>query len=241
MPSLIRKDRQPPEMKERYRQGQTIDGKTICGGKTQDGHPCRRPPMPNGRCRFHGGKSLAGPAHPNWKGGRTSKYMPRRLLERYEASMNDPDLMNLTNEISIVDARIAEIMERLDDEQTSHAAWMELRDLWKQFMKGVRSGDTDLQNKMLPLIHNSIDGGATQEQIWEDVYKAVNNRRRLVDTERKRLQALEQNITIEQCLLLVAGTVNALKEVVYQFAEPEIARKIIAAASDEYKLIVRGN
>lgn len=28
-----------------------------CGAKTRAGHPCRGTPMPNGRCRMHGGKS----------------------------------------------------------------------------------------------------------------------------------------------------------------------------------------
>ena len=31
-----------------------------CGAKTRGGTPCRTPPMPNGRCRMHGGTSLAG-------------------------------------------------------------------------------------------------------------------------------------------------------------------------------------
>jgi hypothetical protein len=29
----------------------------ICGARTREGHPCKNPPMPNGRCRMHGGKS----------------------------------------------------------------------------------------------------------------------------------------------------------------------------------------
>lgn len=53
----------------------------MCGAKTRSGEPCRRPPVPQGRfwisgnlrCHLHGGKSLAGYAHPNFKHGRYSK------------------------------------------------------------------------------------------------------------------------------------------------------------------------
>src|SRR3954469_11803374 len=29
----------------------------LCGAKNRQGNPCRRAPMPNGRCNLHGGKS----------------------------------------------------------------------------------------------------------------------------------------------------------------------------------------
>jgi hypothetical protein len=45
-----------------------------CGAKTRAETPCKRSPMHNGRCCNHGGKSLAGAAHPNYKHGRYSKY-----------------------------------------------------------------------------------------------------------------------------------------------------------------------
>ena len=47
-----------------------------CGAKTRSGTPCKRAPRYNGRCNLHGGKSLMGIAHPNFKEGRYSKYHP---------------------------------------------------------------------------------------------------------------------------------------------------------------------
>lgn len=41
--------------------------------------------MPNGRCRMHGGKALAGIAWPSFKDGRHSKYLPAGLMGRYVA------------------------------------------------------------------------------------------------------------------------------------------------------------
>lgn len=46
-----------------------------CGAKKRNsGEPCQAPPMPNGRCRIHGGKSVAaGVGHHRFKHGKYSK------------------------------------------------------------------------------------------------------------------------------------------------------------------------
>ena len=47
----------------------------ICGAKTRAGTPCkRRPSSYRNRCSLHGGKSLSGGGHPNYKHGLYSKY-----------------------------------------------------------------------------------------------------------------------------------------------------------------------
>jgi hypothetical protein len=52
----------------------------ICGAKTRAGHPCKRPAgwgtdhVGSGRCRMHGGASVKGVEHPNFKHGRRSKH-----------------------------------------------------------------------------------------------------------------------------------------------------------------------
>ena len=56
-------------------------GKSICGARNRRGLPCGKPPLPNGRCRFHGGLST-GPRTPEglarsrratWRHGRRSR------------------------------------------------------------------------------------------------------------------------------------------------------------------------
>lgn len=47
---------------------------TRCNARTRRGGLCQNLPMwPTHRCRMHGGASLRGPAHPNYKHGRYSK------------------------------------------------------------------------------------------------------------------------------------------------------------------------
>ena len=63
-----------------------------CGATTRaaDRHPCQKWAMKNGRCMFHGGKSLVGVEAPRFKHGRYSILLPHNLAERvYQVS---PDL-----------------------------------------------------------------------------------------------------------------------------------------------------
>jgi hypothetical protein len=42
----------------------------ICGARNRSGSPCQARPMPNGRCRMHGGATPGGVASPHFKQGR---------------------------------------------------------------------------------------------------------------------------------------------------------------------------
>ena len=53
-----------------------------CGAKTRTGALCKALAMPNGRCRMHGGASLALLAHPNYRHGLYSKYSPEGMAFR---------------------------------------------------------------------------------------------------------------------------------------------------------------
>ena len=56
--------------------------------------------------------------------------MPARLLERFEATLADPDLLSLRAEIGLVDARLAGLVAGVDgDEPAGAPAWGEVADL----------------------------------------------------------------------------------------------------------------
>ena len=47
--------------------------RVFCGAKTRTGGKCKQPAMKNGRCRLHGGKSLSGKQHGQYKHGRYTR------------------------------------------------------------------------------------------------------------------------------------------------------------------------
>lgn len=98
----------------------------LCGAKCRDGRPCTQRAMANGRCRMHGGKSTGAPLiH-----GRYSKHLKGDLLARYERSRNDPDLLSLREEVSVLDALISEIVDEI--ERDPHGSKVRLRVIIKE-------------------------------------------------------------------------------------------------------------
>lgn len=57
-----------------------------CGAKTRSGLPCKKPPLSGrARCRLHGGASLSGENHWNFRHGRCTKDERQRAKKtRYE-------------------------------------------------------------------------------------------------------------------------------------------------------------
>ena len=53
-----------------------------CGAKTRSGKPCQKPPLlGRKRCRLHGGMSLSGKDHPNYKHGHCTKETRKLTVE----------------------------------------------------------------------------------------------------------------------------------------------------------------
>ena len=64
---------------------QSHANKKKCGAKTRSGSPCKNDPMPNGRCRMHGGKAGAPKGNSNSKKhGFFSKYIPQDTMKIIE-------------------------------------------------------------------------------------------------------------------------------------------------------------
>jgi len=88
-----------------------------CGAKKRDGTPCRAPAMPNGRCRIHGGKSLKGAESPTFKHGKNSiykDYVPARIKDKVAGFM-DADPLDLTHELALTRALLADFLARFSD------------------------------------------------------------------------------------------------------------------------------
>lgn len=209
-----------------------------CGAKTRkDGHPCQRWAMPNGRCNLHGGKSLAGPASPRWQHGKRSKYVPNRLLKHYHASLQDEEMLDLRDEIALVDAQIADVLSTIDT-TISDVQWQNIVGLWLDFMNAVKAGDNERQIELVYLLDDVIDAGTDYRTNMVSLNDLIDRRSRLVTNQIKNQATSQQMLGLEIVIALLAKVVMATKEAALEYADPEIAKKIIMATNVEFKKIV---
>ena len=96
-----------------------------CGAKNRQGRPCAKPPLRGReRCRNHGGASPVGMAHPNFKTGRWSRYLPKNLKAKYEEAQADPFAKTHTSDLALIDAKVKDLLERADNE--GNPVWLEI-------------------------------------------------------------------------------------------------------------------
>jgi len=202
-----------------------------CG---EDRH-CQRPVAYEGkRCSVHGGKSLAGVNHPKYKTGRHSKYLPDRLQARYEEARNDPELLAVRSEVALLDARLSELLERVDTGEGA-AAWSRLRKIHDNLQSALEEQDVQALSDTIAAMESVIERGSGEDAVWAQIYDVVERVRLLKQTEHKRLTAMHQMITAERAYLMISRIHNIIIENV---TDPE---KRLAIASELRELSLSGS
>lgn len=192
-------------------QSETPHAITVCGAKTRSGELCKNPPVSGAkRCRMHGGKSLAGIASPSLKTGRYSKYLPDRLMERYQSALTDGDLLAMSEEIALVDARLADLLARVDTGE-SGAAWSGIAEAAGEIRKAMRTGDNIKTYAALMELELLVEQGAGDYAAWGELQSLIQQRRALVESERKRLVEMQQTMTVNQAMTLVTALLESVR------------------------------
>jgi hypothetical protein len=138
-----------------------------CQAKAKStGKQCRRHAVISRQvCRVHGGATPRGIASPQFKTGRHSRDLPSQLSKRYREALTDTELLSLRDDIALIDARVTELLETLEDNPSA----------------------------------------------WKAITELLETRRRLVDSERRRLADLQQMMTAEQAMTMLAVIVDTVK------------------------------
>ncbi|HEX8219765.1 MAG TPA: HGGxSTG domain-containing protein [Chloroflexia bacterium] len=199
-----------------------------CGALTRSGKPCESRPMPNGRCRMHGGSSPSGIASATFKTGIHSKDLPTRLLKRYSDALANEAFLSLQSDIALLDVRIGELLQRLDTGETG-AVWKELKEAWRSVEQVM--WDPSLLAVALSQVGALIDRGFGDQVAWGEVVVLLERRRKLVATEQKKMVADQQMITVENALVMVQLIIQSIKRNVTD-------NKALAAISADVRRVI---
>ena len=166
--------------------------------------------MSNGRCRMHGGMTPSGPASPQYRTGRYSKVLPARLAGRYEEALANPDLLALRDDIAVIDARLAEMLGDLDASGGA-ATWEALAEEMNAFEAALKTSDTRGMTRGLTAMRRLVGQGAAEGEKWEQIALWMERKRKLSETERRLLVDMQQVITAEKAMVLMAALVDIVR------------------------------
>lgn len=189
-------------------------GTLICGAqlRKRPGRFCQKTAIfANGRCALHGGKTPAGIYSPNTRTGRWSKYLPTALAANYSAVLSDADLLNLSDDISLLDTRISTVLTKLDTGE-SPLGWSDAKKHMTAYKTAMKDGKIADAQSAVELLDKAINAGGGEDERWAAVGNLLEQRRKLVETERKRRIDMGSMISSERALLLIGAIEGILRE-----------------------------
>ena len=183
------------------------------------------PAKGNRVCYIHGARGGRPVIH-----GRYSKRLPARLAERYHESRNDPDMLALRDEIALVDTRTDELLGRLEG---TGGDWERVTKALQSVRRAVLAQDAPAMLQGLTVIETEAQTGVREREAWDEVVALLEQRRRLVETERRRIVDARQILTVEEALALLAVT----RDVIMRHVQDSSTR---AAISHELRSLAEG-
>ncbi len=180
----------------------------LCQGKNRrTGGPCKANAMAGREfCRVHGGRVPRGVAHPNFRHGRRSKDLVANLQERYEEALADGKLLDLTDEIALSDAYLAEVLKSGE----SGKRWKDVDKALAALEAATRSGDAAAVASKLRAMRKVVQGGIGDWAHRDEVMRRLDQRRRLVESENRRRSDSRFALTHEEMLATVAALVDIM-------------------------------
>jgi len=184
----------------------------LCGAKKAHGGTCRALAMRgSARCMKHGGKSPKGFASATFKHGLRSKYMPQGLGRRFSAAMSDPELLRLEKDVGLVEARLLELIERVDKSGAAQL-WANVQGAFAVFQEALHGGDKATVSVALNELGDRINRGAADWQTWGEIMQVIEQRRKLIDSIRKHEVQSAEIVTLTEAQVLFSGMAHLVRE-----------------------------
>ena len=223
------------------------------------GQQCKRSAVyATDRCTRHGGgKPLQGKprGHQNFKTGehsdllvfkfagqiiagkvpmtkRYQKFIPERLAEKYLESVNDPEIIALNDDIALVETRIKQILERIDDDEPP-PVWRDAKNAFDEFMMYRRLNDTDKAREVLDLLQDIFERQANDRETWDEVFSRLEQRMKLASEERKRRMDMRTLMDAEQVMDVASKLLAAVNEAAEVVIKDEELRKQLYLATGQ--------
>lgn len=186
----------------------------ICGAKTRSGKPCQSKPMPNGRCRMHGGSTPHGAELPQFKHGKFSKYLPNRLMEIYEDVESDLEHNLLSRNIKLRETFLREKLAMLDDAPDSREAWEQLRDSVDEMTRAFENDDLGLVKIGLMSLDRLINNMQAYHMAVDEIRSDLAEQRK----DKQTLSAIEYKgenaVPITELMSFVSAILNLISTTV---------------------------
>ena len=175
-------------------------------------------------CGVHG---VGRPKHTGRPGGRSitnGRYSHRyqsllsdKKAARFKAAMEDADFLNLVPRIAVLESRFLELLEKLGTPETGET-WRRLSELSEEVeatsrgrYKSQKAKNQALTN-VWPEIIKLMREGVGEYCAWSEIREIVEDSRKLIETEAKRIKLMAEIVSSEEARIFVARVLEHVQK-----------------------------
>lgn len=119
------------------------------------------------------------------------------MMDRWESALADPELISLYAEIALTDGRIGDLFRKLRENETEEAAKL-ARALLAMAQTALNDDKPEDAKGHVDRCVQALESLMGEQGTWLEIYELLDLRRRLMNTELKRVQMLEGTLTQAQ-------------------------------------------
>lgn len=207
-----------------------------CHGVTRSGNRCRHLSIAGSRyCQIH--TPAIETEHSDDERGRYTGYVGA-LEEKYQSALQDRYLLHVRDEIAILDARLKDLLKQAK-EGVNAAAWKKFSAQYKVLKSSLENKNFSALESILKTMDDAMEEGRRENELWADIQGTMEQRRKLVETEQKYLSQTNQMIPLEAAIVLLSGTITAIKNSLKKYvADRQIEETIVLDAQREYERLI---
>lgn len=202
--------------------------------------------------RFHGGGIPAGIASPAYKTGAYSRSLPTRLIERYDAAMDDPQLLSLRAEIGRLTVYYEDLERRCEDGTVVSKATLDACRKVLGTLATVNAARRTKDQGRLQMaigaheqacqaLGETLQPAQVELAVRGELRECWDLRGKLCEREHKRQESLYNMITTERAFTLRTSETTAFLEALDKHVtDPTVKRAIRRYVAERFEQLARG-
>lgn len=214
--------------------GKPIGTRGCTGHSKQKRRLCGQPPSKGHHvCRFQGGESLRGPAHPRFIHGRTSSFLPERFRPLYLEALNDPERFTFTQNVALLQTILGELFSQLSG-GSSVERWKAARAAIAASQEALETGDLEKVNhafaKAQEIVTREHSTSSEDRTVRLEIVKVLGEMRKTVQAEHRRQASERDSVSREMMAAAQARVADILTKTI---TDPVVLRQIAAELEAE--------
>ena len=156
-------------------------------------------------CQMHGGGSpkkgrLSG--RPPKDGSVRRSMLPQRMWGAYDDAMEDRHLLILRRDLAQTEARMEELLKIAETPECGFV-WKSLQTAISNYQRAAARQEKGVIELELNKVFDLVEKGNVHHSAWTEVERLTEQRRKLVESERRRMIEMHQMISVERVLGLM--------------------------------------